>query len=60
MPEIRITVLVFAQTPEDRFVLINGQRLKEKEEVAPGILIDEIRRDGVVFSYRKYRFLVKS
>ena len=60
MPEIRITVLVFAQTPEDRFVLINGQRLKEKEEVAPGVLIDEIRRDGVVFSYRKYRFLVKS
>jgi len=60
MPEIRITVLVYAQTPEDRFVLINGQRLKEKEEVAPGVLIDEIRRDGVVFSYRKYRFLVKS
>jgi len=60
MPEIRITGLVYAQTPEDRFVLINGQSLKEKEEVAPGILIDEIRRDGVVFSYRKYRFLVKS
>ena len=60
MPEIRITVLVYAQTPEDRFVLINGQRLKEKDELAAGVVLDEIRRDGAVFKYRKYRFLVKS
>lgn len=60
MPEIRITVLVYAQMPEDRFVLINGQRLKEKDELASGVVLDEIRRDGAVFKYRKYRFLVKS
>lgn len=60
MPEIRITVLVYSQTPEDRFVLINGQRLKEKDELASGVVLDEIRRDGAVFKYRKYRFLVKS
>jgi general secretion pathway protein B len=59
LPEIRITVLVYAQAAEDRFVLINGQRLVEKEELAPGVVLDEIRRDGAVFSYRKYRFLVK-
>ena len=59
LPEIRITVLVYAEATEDRFVLINGQRLVEKEELAPGVVLDEIRRDGAVFSYRKYRFLVK-
>jgi hypothetical protein len=59
LPEIRITVLVYAEAVEDRFVLINGQRLVEKEELAPGVVLDEIRRDGAVFSYRKYRFLVK-
>lgn len=59
LPEIRITVLVYAEEVEDRFVLINGQRLVEKEELAPGVVLDEIRRDGAVFSYRKYRFLVK-
>jgi general secretion pathway protein B len=59
LPEIRITVLVYAEASEDRFVLINGQRLVEKEELAPGVVLDEIRRDGAVFSYRKYRFLVK-
>jgi general secretion pathway protein B len=59
MPEIRITVLVFAEEPGDRFLLSNGQRLVEKDEVESGLVLDEIRRDGAIFKYRKYRFLVK-
>jgi general secretion pathway protein B len=59
MPELRISVLVFAKQPEDRFLLISGQRLVEKEELEGGVVLDEIRRDGAVFRYRNYRFLVK-
>lgn len=59
MPEIRITVLVYAERPEDRFLLVNGVRLVEKEELEAGVMLDEIRRDGAVFVYRNYRFLVK-
>ncbi|MGD2127963.1 MAG: general secretion pathway protein GspB [Lysobacterales bacterium] len=59
LPELRITVLVFADKPEDRFLLVNGQRLVEKDEIPGGVVLDEIRRDGAVFQYRKYRFLVK-
>jgi general secretion pathway protein B len=59
MPEIRITVLVYAAQPEDRFLLVNGVRLVEKEELGSGVMLDEIRRDGAVFVYRNYRFLVK-
>lgn len=59
LPEFRINVLVYAQNPQDRFLLINGQRLVEKEEFIDGVILDEIRRDGAVFRYRKYRFLVK-
>jgi general secretion pathway protein B len=59
MPEIRITVLVYAEQPEDRFLLVNGVRLVEKEELGSGVTLDEIRRDGAVFVYRNYRFLVK-
>lgn len=59
MPEFRITVLVYAEAPEDRFVLINGERLQEQEELEGGVLLEEIRRDGAVFSFRTYRFLVK-
>ncbi len=59
LPEIKITVLVYAEEPSDRFLLSNGQRLVEKDELDGGLVLDEIRRDGAVFKYRKYRFLVK-
>lgn len=59
VPEFKFSVLVFAADPADRFVLINGQRLEEGDSVQSGVLVKEIRRDGVVFSYRLYQFLVE-
>jgi general secretion pathway protein B len=59
MPELRITVLVYAERPEDRFLLMGGQRMVEKDEFEGGVVLEEIRRDGAVFLYRNYRFLVK-
>ncbi len=59
VPEIRFSVLVYANNPVERFVLINGQRLGEGDNSQPGLVVEEIRRDGVVFSYRVYRFLVE-
>ena len=58
VPEIKFTVLVYADDPDDRFVLINGQRYGEGDTVGAGPVVKEIRRDGVVFSYRLYQFLV--
>ena len=59
LPEIKITVLVYSDKPDDRFLLTNGQRMAEKDELQSGLVLDEIRRDGAIFLYRKYRFLVK-
>jgi len=59
VPEITFSVLVYAADPADRFVLINGQRLGEGDSLKPGLVVKEIRRDGVVFSYRLYQFLVE-
>jgi general secretion pathway protein B len=59
LPELRISVLVYAEQPQDRFLLVSGQRMVEKDEYEGGVVLDEIRRDGAVFLYRKYRFLVK-
>jgi general secretion pathway protein B len=59
VPEIKFSVLVYAADPADRFVLINGQRLGEGDSVQAGLVIKEIRREGVVFSYRLYQFLVE-
>ncbi len=59
MPELRIRVLVYAEQPENRFLLINDLRLREGEEVESGLRLEEIRRDRAVFSYRNYRFHLK-
>jgi len=59
VPEIKFSVLVYAASPSDRFVLVNGQRLGEGDSLKPGLVVKEIRRDGVVFSYRLYQFLVE-
>jgi general secretion pathway protein B len=60
LPELHISVLVYAENPEDRFLLINGQRLHEKEELESGMVLDEIQRDRAIFSYRDYRFYLKN
>jgi general secretion pathway protein B len=60
LPELRINVLVFADQPEDRFLLMGGQRLVENDDLGSGLVLEEIRREGAVFRYRKYRFFVKS
>ncbi|MGD9020454.1 MAG: general secretion pathway protein GspB [Lysobacterales bacterium] len=58
VPEIRFSVLVYDEDPDGRFVLVNGQRLGEGDELQQGLAVEQIRRDGVVFSYRLYHFFV--
>jgi general secretion pathway protein B len=59
VPEIKFSVLVYAKDPADRFVLINGERMEEGDSPMSGLVVEEIRREGVLFSYRLYRFLVE-
>ena len=59
IPEIKFSMLVYASDPADRFVLSNGQRLKEGDSYQQGLVVEEIQREGVVFSYRLYRFVVE-
>ncbi len=58
LPDIRITLQVFAKEPENRFAVVNGQRLLEGNELASGLVLVEVRKRGLVFSYRDYRFIV--
>ena len=59
LPDMRITVLVYAERSQDRFLLVNGQRMVERDKLEGGVVLEEIRRDGAVFLFRTYRFLVK-
>lgn len=60
LTELRISVMVFAERPEDRFILMNGRRWVEGDEPQPGLRLEEIRRDGAVFTFSRYRFLVSN
>ena len=59
IPVIKFSVLVYAEQPDNRFVLINGERYKEGDNLNPSLAVAEIRRDGVIFSYQLYRFFVE-
>jgi general secretion pathway protein B len=59
LPELKISVLVYADEPDDRFLLVNGRRMVEKDSLPGGVELEEIRRNGAVFRYRNYRFIVR-
>lgn len=59
LPPLKITVLVYSEQPAERFVLLDSRRRVEGDTVAPGLDLVEVRREGVVMTYRAYRFLVR-
>jgi general secretion pathway protein B len=54
VPGISIQGHVFSSAPKDRVVAINGRLAQEGEYVAPGLKLEQITTDGLVFSYRNY------
>ncbi len=50
------TMLVYSNKPEERILNINGRMMREGQEVAPGLRLEEINQDGAVFSFRGTRF----
>ena len=60
LPDLRISVLVYAEQPENRFLLLNGERMREGEELENGLFLEEIQRDKAIFVYKNYRFHLKS
>ena len=56
LPALNITVHAYSARPADRMVGINNSMLREGASVAPGLKLDEITPDGMVFSYKGYRF----
>ncbi|MGH8169039.1 MAG: general secretion pathway protein GspB [Steroidobacteraceae bacterium] len=58
LPALHLDLHVFANRPQDRFVMINMHRLGEGGSLPSGVHVDAIRPDGVVLSYRGTRFLL--
>jgi general secretion pathway protein B len=56
MPAMSIMVHAYSAKAVDRLVGINNRLLHEGDEVAPGLTLEEITPDGMILSYRGYRF----
>lgn len=58
LPPLKLSMHVFADAPAQRFVILDGQRLGEGASPAAGIVLEEIRREGLVLSVNGQRLLL--
>jgi general secretion pathway protein B len=58
LQELHLDVHVYATKPAERFVYINMRKYHEGNSLPEGPVIERIRRDGVVLSYRGLRFIL--
>jgi general secretion pathway protein B len=56
LPPMTISVHAYSGRPGDRLVGINNRMLREGEYVVPGLKLEQITPDGMILSYKGYRF----
>jgi hypothetical protein len=58
LPALNIDLHVYAADPAQRFVIINGQRVREGGALKEGPAVERITEDGAVLNYQGTRFLL--
>ena len=58
LPELTFGGSIYSGNAANRSLIVNGRLHRESEEVAPGLVLEQIRRNGAVLSFRGYRFEV--
>lgn len=56
LPPMTIQLHAYSSKPTKRLVSINSRMLHEGESLAPGLLLEEITADGMILSYKGFRF----
>ena len=56
LPAMAVQLHAFSNNPAERLVSINSIRLREGGSLAPGLTLEQITPDGMIFSYKGYRF----
>lgn len=57
LPKLDLTMHVYSDVPDDRFVVIEGERHGEGDDLGDGVILREIRPDGMVLDYKGQQFL---
>jgi general secretion pathway protein B len=56
LPVMSVAVHAYSNAPGDSLVSINGRMLREGDTLAPDLRLEQITPDGMIFTYRGYRF----
>jgi general secretion pathway protein B len=56
IPEITVQLHAYSSKPGERLAYINSKKLREGDPVIPGLVLEQITPDGMIFSYKGYRF----
>jgi general secretion pathway protein B len=56
IPQISISGYSYSTTPEERTVGINDRLIQEGQYIADGLRLEQITPNGLIFSYKNYRF----
>jgi general secretion pathway protein B len=58
LPALTISVLLYSDDPISRMVKINGQMMREGQSLTADLKLEEITSEGVILSYKNYRFRI--
>jgi general secretion pathway protein B len=56
LPALAVSGSIYSPNPANRFVIINGQVVHEKGEVAPGHVLEQIKLKAAVLRFKGYRY----
>jgi general secretion pathway protein B len=56
IPRLSISLHAYASDPKDCLVMINDKLLRPGEFLSPGLRLEQVTPDGVIMSYKGYRF----
>ena len=56
IPPIELTMHVYSADPAGRFVVIKGERRVEGDDLGDGLVLKQIRADGIVLDYKGTEF----
>lgn len=57
LPDLTLTMHVYSDDPQQRFVVIKGERHVEGDDVGGGLILREVRPDGIVLELKGQRFV---
>jgi general secretion pathway protein B len=59
IPELRLDMHVYSSKPQERFVFVNMNKLKEGDSLPDGVRVENITNDGAVLSYQGSKFTLE-